>query len=354
MNHAIRTAATALVLAAGAARAADEVAKVKALEAEEWTVPGIEMKMRLVPAGTFRMGSPKGEVGRRDDEVRHEVTLSRPFYMGVYEVAQGQFYRLMMPKDYAYEAWQYKRGPVADGAAFHYREDNRGRILTGNAALGGRLTLERPMECVSWYRARRFCEKLTEVERRAGRLPPGYVYRLPTEAEWEYACRAGTTGPYNVPGDYTSLAGIKRFAFLSYCNGWVSATGRLGGGRRPNAWGLYDMHGNVYEWCLDWYGPYPAGNVVDPTGPAEGTEKVVRGGCFVGGDDLERTVHPFLRSASRYSVPPDAGYYGIVGFRVVLGPDLEAGPAAGNAEKGTAEKGTAGAGGTDEPMRTLP
>jgi len=325
MKHAAWISATIGLLAAGLAPADDSAGLMKRLKAPEWVVPGLELKMRLIPAGTFLMGSPQDEFCRRDDEVQHEVTISRPFYMGIYEVTQRQFYRLMMPKDYDYEAWQYKRGPVAEGAAFHYRVDNGGRILTGDGALGGPLNLDNPMECVSWHRACEFCKRLTEIEGAAGRLPDGYAYRLPTEAEWEYACRAGTTGPYNVEGDYTTLDGLRRFAFLSYCTGWTSTTGKVGGGRKPNAWGLYDMHGNVYEWCLDWYGPYSKGKTTDPTGPPEGTEKVVRGGCFACvGSELEKTVHPFLRSASRYSVPPDAGCYGIVGFRVVLAPQLPA------------------------------
>ncbi len=321
MKLTTRIAGMALAVAA-IALARDSVSDMKALKAPEWTVPSVQMKMRLIPPGTFLMGSPEDEMCRRDDETQHEVTISRPFYMGIYEVTQRQFYELMMPADYDYEAWQYKRGPVADGAAFHYRVDNGGRILTGNNALGGALLPDNPMECVSWHRACEFCQKLTETERKAGRLPAGYVYRLPTEAEWEYACRAGTTGPYNVEANYAKLSEIKKFAFLNYCNGWVSATGRVGGRRKPNAWGLYDMHGNVYEWCLDWYGPYPDDKATDPTGPPQGTEKVVRGGCFIHSDELDKTVHPFLRSASRYSIPPDAGYYGIVGFRVVLAPQV--------------------------------
>jgi formylglycine-generating enzyme required for sulfatase activity len=193
------------------------------------------------------------------------------------------------------------------------------------------------MECVSWHRAREFCKRLTEAEGEAGRLPKGYVYRLPTEAEWEYACRAGTDGPYNVAGDYATLAGVKKFAWLSICHGWTSNTGEVGRKRLPNAWGLYDMHGNVYEWCLDWYGPYAKETVSDPTGPTKGTEKVVRGGCFVLPRDpkdshLDRIVHPFLRSASRYSVPPGVRYYGIVGFRVVLAPAVHVGESAGGRE----------------------
>jgi formylglycine-generating enzyme required for sulfatase activity len=321
----------AVLLAVGAAPAGDDAA-MKKLSAKDWTVPGIEMKMKLIPAGTFTMGSPKDEMCRRQDEVQHRVAISKPFYMGVYEVTQRQFYKLMMPPDYDYEAWQYKRGPIHDGAAFCYRYRRTGPLMAGGSAMGRERTDLNPMECVTWERAREFCRKLTEIERKAGRLPDGYVYRLPTEAEWEYACRAGTQGPYNVEGEYTSLSSIRKFAWVDTFSWTVFGTQEVGGDRVPNAWGLYDMHGNVYEWCLDWYGAYPAGEAKDPTGPAEGTERVVRGGSFAGLDkgdrgatdkkDLEEQVHPFLRSAARYRVPPDISSYAIVGFRVVLGPEI--------------------------------
>jgi len=295
---------------------------MKTLEAKDWTVPDIALEMRLIPSGTFTMGSPDDEPHRRGDENRHQVTISKPYYIGVYEVTQRQFYKLMMP-DYDFAAWQFKRGPIADGAAFCYRYPTTGGLINGERAVGGELTDLNPMECVTWERARGFCEELTRRERAAGRLPQGYVYRLPTEAEWEYACRAGTAGPYNVEADVSSLAGIQKFAWVAPYNGVNFGTRAVGADRRPNAWGLYDMHGNVYEWCLDWYAPYEEGETADPTGPPEGKEKVVRGGCFSGGtEELSKTVYPFLRSASRYRVPPALAYLTIVGFRVVLAADI--------------------------------
>jgi len=312
--------------------AGEDAVAVKALKAKDYTAGAIEMKMKLIPAGTFTMGSPADEMCRRKDEVSHKVRISKPFYMGIHEVTQREFYKLMMPTDYDYEAWQYRRGPLHDGGAFCWRYPTSGPLINGPRAVGGKMTDLNPMECVTWARAIEFCQKLTEIERKAGRLPNGYVYRLPTEAEWEYACRAGTKTPYNVEGKYSSLGEIRRFAWVANFSWTVFGTRAVGGGgRKPNAWGLYDMHGNVYEWCLDWYGPYAKGQAVDPTGPAKGTEKVIRGGCFAGMDRgkkripeaeaLARQVHPFLRSAARYSVPPETSSYAILGFRVVLGPE---------------------------------
>ncbi len=323
--HAAMIAALVLFLTR-AALADDDAAGMKTLTAKDWTVPGIALEMKLIPAGEFTMGSPKSEAHRRDDEVQHKVEISKPFYMGVYEVTQGQFYELMMPKDYDYKAWQYKRGPLADGAAYHFRPRPHG-IMFHDSALGGEVQLEYPMECISWERSLEFCRKITATERKAGRLPEGYVYRLPTEAEWEHACRAGTKGSYNVDIGHTNIKDLKKFAFYGGNNWWQTRTSKCGDHRLPNAWGLYDMHGNVYEWCLDWYGAYPSATSTssgqatspraDPIGPAEGQEKVVRGGCFYLDDD---NAHMFLRSASRYSVPPDVDFYGIVGMRLVLAP----------------------------------
>jgi len=321
-----------LALSYAGALAADDAVGPESLQVDEWTIPDLEMKLRLIPAGTFTMGSARDEKCRRDDEVQHQVTISKPFYMGVHEVTQREFYKLMMPPNHDYEAWQFKRGPIHDGAAFCYRYPTGGSLINGPGAVGGERTDLNPMECVTWQRAREFCEKLTQIERRADRLPSGYVCRLPTEAEWEYACRAGTKGSYNIDGEYHDLSAIRKFAWVAEFSWTVFGTRAVGGNRKPNAWGLYDMHGNVYEWCLDWYGPYPTSAATDPTGPAEGTEKVVRGGSFAGVDkgdkraideeDLNQQVHPFLRSAARYRVPPDVSTYAIVGFRVVLGPEM--------------------------------
>jgi len=333
----IATAMAAMLLVVPASFAGD-VDKLKALDAADWTAGDLGLKLKRIPAGEFTMGSPADEMCRRADETPHRVTLGKPFYMGVYEVTQREFYKLMMPPGYNYKAWQFKRGPLGDGAAFCFRYPTAKGLIMGDRAVGGKLTDLNPMECVTWARAVAFCGKLTEIERRAGRLPAGYVYRLPTEAEWEYACRAGTKGPYNVEADCTKIASVRKFAWVDEFN-WVNFGTRAVGTRKPNAWGLYDMHGNVYEWCLDWYGPYAKGPVTDPTGPAAGKEKVVRGGCFSGvdtkggkvpdGEALIRGVHPFIRSASRYSVGPGLGYLAIVGFRVVLAPEVaESRPAA--------------------------
>jgi len=312
-----------ILVASGASAMAEDAAQLKALKAKEWTVPELDLKMVRIEAGSFVMGSPQTEPERREDEIQHKVAISKPFYMGIYEVTQQQYYDLMVP-DFDHDSWQYARGPIHAGLAFFYRA----RKARYNYE-GGKLTLQQPMECVSWNKAVEFCMKVTERERAAGRLPEGYVYRLPTEAEWEYACRAGSTGPYNVKGDGDLKDPLKKRRYLkSFANIGAGKPTDVGV-RKPNAWGLYDMHGNVYEWCLDWYGPYPAGEVTDPVGPAEGKKRVARGGCFNGAPphsppgvvvraDSFSGMGPFLRSASRYQFYPDIDFYAIVGFRIVL------------------------------------
>ena len=163
---------------------------------------------------------------------------------------------------------------------------------------------------VSWHEAVAYCAELTEQAREEELLPEGYEYRLPTEAEWEYACRAGTTTrfSYGDDPDYTQLG-----EYAWYSNNSSKTTHPVGQ-KKPNGWGLYDMHGNVWEWCLDWYGDYPGDNITDPQGPTKGTFCVRRGGRW-------GTPARYCRSATRDYSQPNFRHSG-VGFRIVLAPSL--------------------------------
>ena len=192
------------------------------------------MTLVRIPAGTFRMGS---ERGLPDERPVRLVRITRPFLIGQTEVTQGQFENLMGKAPWGGEADALK---LSDAAASH----------------------------VSWIEAVEFCRKLTERERRAGQLPPGRAYRLPTEAEWEHACRAGSTTEYSFGDDAGRL----------WDHGWWGGfdDGNAAGGHHahkvaeklPNPWSLHDMHGNVLEWCADWLGTPAAENADDPTGPS--------------------------------------------------------------------------------------
>jgi formylglycine-generating enzyme required for sulfatase activity len=222
-----------------------------------------------IKAGTFTMGSPAGEAGRFDREGhQHKVTLTRGFWLGKYEVTQRQYEELMGTNPSKFP------GP------------------------------KRPVEGVSWNDAQEFMKKLNARERAAGRLPAGWVYRLPTETEWEYAARAGTTTAYFFGDDAGALG---KYAWYVDNSGHQSHDV---GGKRANPWGLYDMYGNVWEWCSDWYGAYPTGDATDPTGPATGECRVLRGSGWYGGP--ARTC----RSAHRCLMTPDSRSNDF-GFRVL-------------------------------------
>ncbi len=232
------------------------------------------MQFNLIPSGTFTMGSPGYDTKRQ-----HEVTLSRPYYMGVYEVTQGEWKRVMGTSISA----QAQQGT--------YSKELRGE--------GDRY----PMYYVSWDDCQKFVDKLNaqykeELEQKLG---PGWRYRLPSEAEWEYACRGGTTGSYGGTGDLDTM-------------GWyIGNSGEKThevGGKKPNGYGLYDMHGNVVEWCNDWYGDYPSGSVTDPPGVSSGSDRVCRGGGWI--DDAA-----YCRSASR-SVSTPANRFISLGVRLSL------------------------------------
>ena len=225
----------------------------------------IGMKFVLIPAGSFTMGSPSDEPGRDSDERQHRVTISKPFYLQTTEVTQGQ--------------WR--------------------RVMGNNPSYFKNCGDDCPVEQVSWNDAQEFIRKLNQME--------GIdKYRLPTEAEWEYAARAGSTTRYYFGDDESSLG---RYAWYSRNSG--KRTHPVGQ-KRPNAWGLYDMHGNIWEWCQDWIGDYPSGHVIDPKGPSSGEFRVLRGGSWY---YFARNV----RSAYRCRLNPVLryhSYHGSFGLRV--------------------------------------
>jgi formylglycine-generating enzyme required for sulfatase activity len=252
--------------------------------------PSGQANMVLIPAGTFTMGSPASELCRGSNEgPLTTVTISRGFWMDKYEVTQAQYLSV-----------------VGSNPSHH----------TGD--------LNRPVERVTWHDATNYCRLLTDRERAAGRLPAGYIFRLPTEAEWEYACRAGTTTPFYLGSEMRSgMANFDgRYEYppcgtdTNACfnpNGIYLGRTTPVGGYAPNAFGLYDMHGNVWEWVQDWYfRNHPGGSVTDPQGPAPRTEKVLKGGRFYYYSNI-------LRSAFRGSHVP-AGSRLDLGFRTVLAP----------------------------------
>ncbi len=281
-------------------------------------LPGkVALEMVWISPGGFTMGSPASEPGRRADEApQSKVTLSKGFWLGRTPVTIGQWQAVMgqdvrgqlmktIDDDTLYDLGG-RRQTRRD--YMHFSRELAAEYLAGESA-------DLPMYFVSWDDAMEFGRRLTALERAEARLPPGYEYTLPTEAQWEYAARAGTsTGFYAEPLDAIAwYAGNSADGYRG--KGFEVASRAIGGprvvaGKRPNHWGLYDMAGNVWEWCRDWYGPYSGGAVVDPAGPASGVARVNRGGSFGSGAGDER-------SASRAGNPPaEASAYR--GFRLAL------------------------------------
>lgn len=216
--------------------------------------------VRWIPAGCFMMGSPSTEEGRSSEEIQHEVALSRGFFLAETECTQGQWAEVM------------------GNNPSHFKGEDR------------------PLEQVSWDEAAEYCRKLTERQRRAGLLPEGWAWRLPTEAEWEYAARAGTMEPRH--GELDAIA---------WHDGNSGGQSHAVKGKRANAWGLHDMIGNVWEWSSDGHWDYPSGTATDPTGPSSSSYRIFRGGGWGG-------VDRFCRSARRGKEAPGARY-DYLGFR---------------------------------------
>lgn len=262
---------------------------------QTWTVPSVGIRMLPVAAGSFKMGSGEAKEWEADQKPVHRVTISRPFWMAEHETTIQEYLFFLRKSD-----------TQESGLDFENAECPVKRTEDGYALAGGRFgrSERQPITHVSWYGAKRFCEWLTEQESSSGNIPQGYTFRLPTEAEWEYACRAGTTDEY--VGDPDSTAW--------YHENSDNRTHEVAT-KAPNPWGLYDMIGNCSEWCFDWYGPYPSKHVTDPVPPKQDPEfKVLRGCAFP-------HFRYACRVATRFKAPPDKAGGGW-GFRIVLAPDL--------------------------------
>jgi formylglycine-generating enzyme required for sulfatase activity len=240
------------------------LSKVKAGEHLAFKIPWLDIAFVFVPPGAFTMGDENGE---EDELPETPMKITRGFWLGKFELSQ--------------EEWQ----------------------LVMRSNLSRHKSPQRPVEMISWRGAVDFCKRLTERERQAGRLPRGYVYRLPTEAEWEYACRVGVEG--RTPG-------------VTPNTGWYAANAHQKtqpvGEKEANGLGVYDMFGNVAEWCYDWYGRYPGKPCNDYTGPSVGDFRVTRGGCSF---DIAYGCRPAYRTGAE----PISRSEGI-GMRLALGPEL--------------------------------
>jgi formylglycine-generating enzyme len=252
----------------------NEQSEKQTLKADRYTetVNGVSFEMVKIPAGKFMMGSPTTEDERTDNETLHEVTLSKPFYIGVHTVTFDLYDQYVLETK-------------------HNRPGDRG---------WGRD--KQPVINVSWEDTAGFCIWLSKKT--------GKKYRLPTEAEWEYACRAGTETPFNTGYNVTTQQANYNgeYPYKGNSKGENRAQTLPVGSFAPNNWGLFDMHGNVWEWCNDRFGSYPTKSVLDPEGPKTGSDRVVRGGSW---NNRAR----YCRSAGRnYGTASGSGSH--IGFRL--------------------------------------
>ncbi len=277
---------------------------------------GVPEGMVLIPAGTFLMGSPESEADRWDDETQHQVTISKGFWMNQYEVTVGEFRRFVNETGYQTEAETSNGGYVTIEDEWEEKADANWKnpyFSQGD---------DHPVVLVSWNDALAYCNWLSKEE---GLIPAYRIngnevtwnreangYRLPTEAEWEYACRAGTTTPFSTGNNITTNQANYNgnYPYNGNVKGEYRWQTTAAGSFAANLWGLYDMHGNVWEWCWDWFEEeYSSENQTDPEGVTSGTRRVIRGGGWFNiGDDM--------RSASRNSdTPVIRGSH--LGFRLV-------------------------------------
>jgi len=263
------------------------------LEKEYTNTYGI--KMVEIPKGEFTMGSPAGEKSRGSDENQVKVTISEGFWIGATEITQGQ--------------WEKVTG-ISIGKLIETKIGALGRgakLKKTPSAVGE----NQPMCFVSYADVLDFCKKLTALEKESGKIPEGYAYSIPTEAQWEYAAKAGTTTVFafgdSLNGKQACFYGPKPYnsdVIVDYTEKTAEVASY-----EPNAWGLYDTHGNVYEWCLDWYVEQLPGGT-DPASLTEGDSRSIRGGAY-------NRPATSSRSSYRYSYDHTQRTSSI-GFRIVL------------------------------------
>jgi formylglycine-generating enzyme required for sulfatase activity len=270
----------------------------------------IPMKMVRIPRGTFRMGSPAAEKDRRDNERQHEVEITRDFAMSVHEVTVGQFRAFVAATNYRTDAEKDEEGGYGYNAATGRIEGPHPKYTWRNT--GWAQPDAHPVVNVTWNDAVAFCAWLRKVE--------DQHYRLPTEAEWEYACRAGTQGRFHSGDDEHRLRLFANLGHRAFPRGSAESWTKPEkaepiftvpvGQFQPNAFGLYDMHGNAWEWCQDWYEEhyYRMSPRQDPQGPVAGNVRVLRGGSFT-----SPVWH--CRAASRFEIQATRSCS--IGFRVV-------------------------------------
>lgn len=294
----------------------------------------IKLPLRWCPSGEFVMGSPKSEPGRDDDEDQHKVTLTRGFWLGETEVTQSQWQAVMGStlRDQARKMLDDKRIYRMGGEDVTLRQHSNATGPDEVASVAAAEAPNVPIYYVNWDEAMEFCRRLTEKERAAKRLPRDAIYSLPTESQWEYACRAGTKtttyagdmivlGKNNAPvlNDIAWYGGNCSVGYKG--RGWSinfpeqAFPGKVGGPRRvgqktANAWNLRDMLGNLYEWVEDWSGYYPQRDVIDPRGAPDTGKKIFRGGAW-------KHLATMSRAARRFEEIPTIRL-NYIGFRVAL------------------------------------
>ena len=270
---------------------------------KKWIIPDSEVTLIPINAGEFLLGSPSGaflgigaEKGRKKNEgPQHQVTISQPFWIGETPITIGNFLSFLnSPENNGEIQWTAESCPVEKAG----KDKEIGKGCWGE--------MQQPMVEINWLDASNFCKWLTLTEIKLNRLPRGYIYRLPTEAEWEYCCRAGTTTKFHFGDSENKLT---EYAWLKNNSNQQSHPVAE---KKPNQWGLHDMHGNIWEWCQDKYGDYMNQSAMDPYGSNSGIGFVRRGGGWINNSDRCRSAYRnFWEAKCAFSY---------LGFRIVLAP----------------------------------